>query len=263
MSEKKVALAVGAHPDDVEFLMAGTLAMLGDAGYELHIMTIGNGNCGTAEHTHEEIIRIRGREARNAAALIGAEYHRGLVNDIEIFYEEELLRRVTARVRQIRPNVVLTQSPQDYMEDHTNTSRLMVSACFTRGMRNWQSMPREDRTFQDVYLYHAQPLGNLDPMRNPIIPSLLVDVTEKMDVKEAMLREHKSQKNWLDVSQGKDAYIDSMVEMAEDVADMSNSLVEYAEGWRQHLHVGMSAHDGDPISEVLGEKVERIRQSGG
>jgi LmbE family N-acetylglucosaminyl deacetylase len=263
MSEKKVALAVGAHPDDVEFLMAGTLAMLGDAGYELHIMTIGNGNCGTAEHTHEEIIRIRGREARNAARLIGAEYHRGLVNDIEIFYEEELLRRVTARVRQIRPHIVLTQSPQDYMEDHTNTSRLMVSACFTRGMRNWQSMPREDRTFQDVYLYHAQPLGNLDPMRNPIIPALLVDVTEKMDVKEAMLREHKSQKNWLDVSQGKDAYIDAMKEMAEDVADMSESSVEYAEGWRQHLHVGLSGQDADPISEILGENVERIRQSGG
>jgi LmbE family N-acetylglucosaminyl deacetylase len=263
MSEKKVALAVGAHPDDVEFLMAGTLAMLGDAGYELHIMTIGNGNCGTAEHTHEEIIRIRGREARNAARLIGAEYHRGLVNDIEIFYEEELLRRVTARVRQIRPDIVLTQSPQDYMEDHMNTSRLMVSACFTRGMRNWQSMPREERTFQDVYLYHAQPLGNLDPMRNPIIPALLVDVTGKMDVKEAMLREHKSQKNWLDVSQGKDAYIDAMKEMAEDVADMSESSVEYAEGWRQHLHVGLSGKDADPISEVLGEKVERIRQSGG
>ncbi len=263
MSEKKVALAVGAHPDDVEFLMAGTLALLGDAGYELHIMTIGNGNCGTAEHTHEEIIRIRGREARNAAALIGATYHRGLVNDIEIFYEEELLRRVTARVRQIRPNIVLTHSPQDYMEDHMNTSRLMVTACFTRGMRNWQSMPREDSTFQDVYLYHAQPLGNLDPMRKPIIPSLLVDVTEKMDVKEAMLREHRSQKNWLDVSQGKDAYIDAMVEMAEQVADMSESSVRYAEGWRQHLHVGLSAQDGDPISEVLGDKVEHIRQTGG
>jgi hypothetical protein len=96
------------------------------------------------------------------------------------------------------------------MEDHTNTSRLTVSACFTRGMRNWLSIPREDRTFQDVYLYHAQPLGNLDPMRTPIIPSLLVDVTEKMDVKAAMLREHKSQKNWLDVSQGKDAYLDAM-----------------------------------------------------
>jgi len=258
MSENKVALAVGAHPDDIEFLMAGTLALLGDAGYELHMMTIGNGNCGTAEYTHEEIIRIRGREARNAAALIGATYHRGLVNDIEIFYEDELLRRVTGRVRQIKPNIVLTHSPQDYMEDHMNTSRLMVSACFCRGMRNWQSIPREQPTFQDCYIYHAQPLGNLDPLRNPIVPSLLVDVTDKVAVKGDMLREHKSQKNWLDVSQGKDAYIDAMREMAEQVADMSDSSVEYAEGWRQHLHVGLSGQDGDPISEVLGDKVERI-----
>lgn len=259
MSETKVALAVGAHPDDVEFLMAGTLALLGDAGYELHVMTVGNGNCGTAEHTHEEIIRIRAREARNAAALIGATYHRGLVNDIEIFYEEELLRRVTARIRQIEPNIVLTQSPQDYMEDHTITSRLTVTACFTRGMRNWQTLPAQLPTSQDVYLYHAQPLGNLGPMREPIVPSLLVDVSEKMAAKEAMLREHRSQKTWLDVSQGKDAYIDSMKEMAEQVADMSGSEVEFAEGWRQHLHVGMSAHDGDPLSEVLGDKVERIQ----
>ncbi len=259
MSEKKVALAVGAHPDDVEFLMAGTLALLGDAGYELHIMTIGNGNCGTAQHTHEEIIRIRGREARNAAAIIGAEYHPGLVNDIEIYYEDELLRRVTARVRQIQPTIVLTHSPQDYMEDHMNTSRLMVTACFCRGMRNWLSIPSEPPTFQDCYIYHAQPLGNLDPLRQPIIPSLLVDVTSKMEVKEAMLREHKSQKDWLDVSQGKDAYIDAMKEMAEQVADMSDSAVRYAEGWRQHLHVGLSAQDGDPLSEALGDKVERIQ----
>lgn len=257
MSEKKVALAVGAHPDDVEFLMAGTLALLGDAGYDLHIMTVGNGNCGTAEYTHEEIIRIRGREARNAAALAGAEYHRGLVNDIEIFYEESLLRRVTARVREIQPTIVLTHSPQDYMEDHMNTSRLMVSACFTRGMPNWQTEPRQRPTFQDCYLYHAQPLGNLDPLREPIVPSLLVDVTDKMQLKADMLCEHRSQKNWLDVSQGKDAYIDAMREMAEQVADMSNSAVEYAEGWRQHLHVGLSAHDGDPLTEALGDRVER------
>jgi len=258
MSEHKVALAVGAHPDDVEFVMAGTLALLGDAGWELHIMTVGNGNCGTAQYTHEEIIRIRGREARNASGLIGAEYHRGLVNDIEIYYEDELLRRVTGRVRRIKPNIVLTHSPQDYMEDHMNTSRLMVTACFCRGMRNWQSIPREAPTFQDCSIYHAQPMGNVDPLRNPIIPSLLVDVTAKMDVKADMLREHRSQKDWLDVSQGKDAYIDAMRDMAEQVADMSESTVQYAEGWRQHLHVGLSAQDGDPLSDVLGDLVERI-----
>ncbi len=173
MSETKVALAVGAHPDDVEFLMAGALALLGDAGYELHIMTVGNGNCGTAQYTHEEIIRIRGREARNAAAIVGATYHHGLVNDIEIYYEDELLRRVTGRVRQIQPNIVLTHSPEDYMEDHMNTSRLMVSACFCRGMRNWQSIPREVPTFQDCYIYHAHAQLAVDPARGAHLPGLL------------------------------------------------------------------------------------------
>ena len=262
MAESKVALAVGAHPDDVEFMMAGTLALLGDAGYELHIMTVGNGNCGTAEHTQEEIVRIRGREARNAAALVGATYHRGLVNDIEIYYEDDLLRRVTARVREIQPNIVLTHSPQDYMEDHQNTSRLMVSACFCRGMRNWLSRPALPPTFQDCYLYHAQPFGNLDPLRNFIHPSLVVDVTAKMDVKDAMLRCHASQKNWLDVSQGKDAYIISGREHAAQVGDLCEPNVEYGEGFRQHLHVGLSGQDGDPLSEVLGELVRAGVENG-
>jgi len=257
MSEKKVALAVGAHPDDVEFMMAGTLAALGDAGYELHVFTVGNGNCGTAVHTQEEIVRIRGREARNAAAVIGASYHRGLVNDIEIFYEEELLRRVTAVVREIEPEIVLTHSPQDYMEDHMITSRLMVSACFCRGMRNWLSSPLRERTFQDVYLYHCQPYGNRDQLRNLIAPTLFVDVTDKVETKEDMLRAHASQKDWLDVSQGMDSYLITMRELCAEVGEMAPEPVEYAEGFRQHLHGGLSAEDGDPLSEVLGGRAQK------
>ncbi len=238
-------------------MMAGTLALLGDAGYELHMMTIGNGNCGTAVYTQEEVVRIRGHEARVAASLIGAKYHRGLANDIEIYYEDDLLRRTTARVREIKPNIVLTHSPQDYMEDHQNTSRLMVSACFCRGMRNWLSRPTLPPTFQDCYLYHAQPFGNLDQLRNFICPSLVVDVTEKMNVKDEMLRTHASQKDWLDVSQGKDAYIISGREFNAQVGDLCEPHVEYGEGFRQHLHVGLSGQDGDPLSEVLGDLVRR------
>ena len=257
MSDAKVALAMGAHPDDVEFMMAGTLALLGDAGYECHIFTIGNGNCGTATHTHDDIIRIRRQEAHDAASVIAGTYHEGLVNDIEIFYEDELLRGVTAVIRQIAPEIVLTQSPQDYMEDHTNSSRLSVSACFCRGMRNWVSHPYVEPTMQDVYLYHANPYGNRDGMRNLIAPSLFVDVTEKIEVKEEMLRRHTSQKGWLDVSQGKDSYLISMREICEEIGEMAPSPVPYAEGWRQHLHVGLSAQDGDKLGEVLGDRVQR------
>lgn len=257
MAQRKAALAVGAHPDDVEFLMAGTLALLADAGYEPHIFTVGNGNCGTATYSHEEIIRLRKQEATNAAAIIGATYHPGLVNDIEIWYEDSILRRVTAVIREIKPEIVLVHSPNDYMEDHQNTARLTVSACFCRGMRNWISDPPREPTMQDVYVYHANPYGNRDGMRNLVVPSVYVDISEKIDVKEQMLRCHATQKEWLDVSQGKDSYLIAMREICAEMGQMAPTPLEYAEGFRQHLHVGMSAKDGDKLSEVLGDKVQR------
>lgn len=257
MSNKKVALAVGAHPDDVEFMMAGTLAALGDAGYELHIFTVGNGNCGTAVYDHNEIVRMRASEAHNAASVIGATYHEGLVNDIEIFYDETTLREVTALVRELQPEIVLTQSPNDYMEDHQNTCRLVVCACFTRCMRNWLSRPPRDATMQDVYLYHCNPHGNHDGMRNLVVPTLYVDIADKIDAKEEMLRRHVSQKEWLDVSQGMDSYLITMRDTCAEMGNMAPTKVPYAEGFRQHLHGGLSAEDCDKLSEVLGSKVQK------
>jgi len=257
MSERKVALAVGAHPDDVEFSMAGTLALLGDAGYELHIFTVANGSCGTVSHSQEEIIRLRREEARAAAELIGATYHAGLVNDIEVYYEDGLLRRVTAVVREVEPEIVLLPSPNDYMEDHQNTSRLVVTACFCRGMRNWISDPPTEPTMQDVYLYHAQPHSSMDILRNAVVPSLFVDVAERIDLKEQMLRCHATQKEWLDVSQGMDSYLAAMRAGCERVGEMAPRRMGYAEGFRQHMHAGFSARDADALSEVLGDKLQR------
>jgi LmbE family N-acetylglucosaminyl deacetylase len=257
MSDPRIALAVGAHPDDVEFGMAGTLALLADAGYEPHIFTIANGSCGTASHTQEEIIRLRRQEGHDAAAVIGATYHPGLVNDIEIYYEDSLLRRVTALVREVRPEIVLVPSPNDYMEDHQNACRLMLTACFCRGMRNWRSDPAREPTMQDVYLYHAQPHSNLDPLRQPVVPSLFVDVTDRIDVKEQMLRCHATQKEWLDVSQGMDSYLAAMREACATLARMAPAPVAYAEGFRQHMHAGFSARDADRLSEVLAGRVQR------
>ena len=253
---QKTALAVGAHPDDVEFMSAGTLALLKDAGYEPHILTVGNGSCGTAEYTAEEIIRIRRGEADAAAKVMGGIYHPGLVNDIEIFYDEATLRKVTAIVREVKPTIVLAPSPNDYMEDHTNSSRLIVSACFCRGMRNWISDPPLDPYGDDCFVYHANPYGNRDGMRNLVRPELIVDVSDKIQLKGDMLRRHKSQKNWLDVSQGQDSYIHTMEQICMQVAQMAGAAgFQYAEGFRRHLYLGMSAADGDPLSEILGDRV--------
>jgi N-acetylglucosamine malate deacetylase 1 len=260
MSEKLTALAVGAHPDDVEFMMAGTLSLLAKAGFEPHILTVANGCCGTAEYGIKEITRIRRNEARNAAKLMGATYHPGLADDMAVFFEDKLVRKVTAVVREVKPTIVLLPSLNDYMEDHMNSGRVTATACFARGMQNYLSIPKRPPTFQDVYLYHAQPMSNRDGMRNVVVPSLAVDVAGEIELKDKMLRCHASQKNWLDVSQGQDSYLVTMRELCADVARISGQRgLKYAEGFRQHNSIGFSAKDKDILSEALGAKVRKVK----
>ncbi|NOZ22373.1 MAG: LmbE family protein [Planctomycetes bacterium] len=254
MSNKSV-LAVGAHPDDVEFMMAGTLILLKEQGYEPHILTVANGSCGTAEYSREDIIGIRGEEAKAAAGVIGAIYHPGLVDDIQIYYVPELVARVGAIVREINPEIILAPSPQDYMEDHQNSCRLIVTAAFCKGMRNFETDPAHPAVTGDTFLYHALPYGLHDGMRQAIVPNLYVNLSDVVDTKQEMLACHKSQQAWLDTSQGLNQYLQTMRDMSAEVGRMSGRGWAYAEGWRQHSHLGFSEADGDRLKEVLGDKV--------
>lgn len=248
----KRAFALAAHPDDIEFAMAGTLILLGRAGYEIHAMTIANGSCGTAHHPRAEIVRLRREEARAAAAAIGAVYHESLVDDIAIFYEPSLLARVAAVMRQVAPEVLLVPSPQDYMEDHQNAVRLAVTAAFCRSMPNFPTDPPRPPVEQDVAVYHAQPHGNRDPLRQIVRPEIYVDISGVIADKRAMLAHHRSQKEWLDQTQGMDAYLDTMQALGREVGALSGRF-EYAEGWRRRLHWGLASRPADPLSAALGE----------
>ena len=252
---RRVAMAVAAHPDDIEFMMAGTLFLLKQAGYELHYLNVGNGSCGTAVHTREEIVRLRGAEAKTAAKLLGAVHHPSFVNDIDIFYEQDLLARVGAVVRKVNPTLLLVPSPDDYMEDHMNAGRLAVSAAFCRGMRNFPTTPRVKPVTDEVTICHALPYGLRDGMRRRIFPEYYVDITSVLAKKREMLACHKSQKEWLDVSQGLDAYLTTMEEMSAEVGGLSGAFA-YAEGWRRHSHLGFCSPEADPLAEALAKRVK-------
>jgi LmbE family N-acetylglucosaminyl deacetylase len=254
-TDRRVAFAIAAHPDDIEFQMAGTLVLLKQAGYQLHYMNIANGSCGTATRTRAEIVRIRTNEAKAACKVIGATFHPPLVNDLDIFYEEELLARVSAVVRKVRPTIMLVPSPQDYMEDHVNAGRLAVSAAFFRGMRNYPTIPRTKAADYDVTLYHSMPHGLRDSMRRRILPEYYVDISSVLALKREMLSQHRSQKEWLDVSQGFDSYLKTMEEMAAELGRMSGRFKQ-AEGWRRHSHIGFSDKEQDPLLEALGKRVK-------
>jgi LmbE family N-acetylglucosaminyl deacetylase len=247
----KVAFAIVAHPDDVEFYMAGTLLLLKEAGWETHYMTLSSGSCGSVKHSPATLRRIRKKESQNAAKLLGAKYHPSLTDDLEILYELKPLRRLAAVVRSVRPRIVLTHSPQDYMEDHTNTCRLAVTATFARGMPNFKTAPARGAVEGDATVYHAMPHGLRDPLRRRIIPEVFVNTTGVHKRKREALAAHRSQKDWLDTSQGMDSYLIAMDKLSEELGRMSGAFA-HAEGWRRHLHLGFSAEDDDPLREALG-----------
>ena len=136
------------------------------------------------------------------------------------------------------------------MEDHVNACRLAVTAAFSRGMPNYPVEPHRAPIEQKVTVYHAQPYGNRDPLRQVVVPDFYVDTTGVIDRKVEMLAHHKSQKEWLDASQGLDSYLQALRELDEEVGSMSGGF-KYAEGWRRHLHLGFCDKDDDPLRDAL------------
>lgn len=247
------AIAIAAHPDDIEFLMAGTLLLLREAGWEIHYFNLSTGNCGSATIPAGRLRVLRRQESRRAARRLGAVWHPPVADDLEIFYEDRLLRKVAAVIRKVRPTVVLTHAPADYMEDHVNTSRLAVTAAFARGMPNYRTTPSVEPFTGDLALYHALPHGLRDPLGQPVTASLWVDTASVRDAKREALAEHHSQRAWLDESQGMDSYLVAMEDFAREVGAQSGRFAE-AEGWRRHNPLGFCAADADPLRDALGAR---------
>ena len=111
--DNKHVLAFMAHPDDVEFLCAGTLARLKERGYEIHIATMTAGDGGSAELPPAEISRIRLSEAARSAARLGASYRCAGTRDFFITYDAENIRQAIETVRLANPFLVITHSPAD------------------------------------------------------------------------------------------------------------------------------------------------------
>jgi len=197
-----------------------------------------------------ETARIREREGRAAAAILGATFHAPVATDLMIFYDEPQLRRVAAIVRAARPTIVLTHFPRDYMEDHTNACRLAVTSSFVKAMPNFATDPPLPPVPGDVFVYHAMPHGQCDPLREPVVPEFVVDTSTTHARKREALAAHASQKAWLDATQGMDSYLDTCDEVSRRVGSRWGGCA-HGEGWTRHLHLGFSGAAADPLAQHL------------
>ncbi len=231
-------LVMMAHPDDAEVLVGGTLLVVRSVGWSVRIASMTAGDCGSATHTKEEIVRTRLAEAEAAAKSIEADYRCAGMKDVEVFFNPENLRIVVELLRASTPDVVITHSPVDYMTDHEEASRLVRSAVFAAAMTLYETqspVPAKPLNATPA-LYYADPVEGTDPLGNRTVPQFYVDISSRIEDKRRLLSLHASQREWLRAHHGMDEYLEKMTLWAKHRGE--DCGVQYAEGLRQHLGHG-------------------------
>ncbi len=233
-----------AHPDDIEFLCAGTLRLLVDQGWELRCVTLSGGDLGAPGGTREAIRETRLAEADRAARVLGGTHAWAGLNDLSIHYCPEQLERVTDTLRRFTPELVITHSPDCYMLDHEETAKLVRMACFAAGIPLFPGPTRASGKGVPA-LYYADALEGKDKFGRPVIGDFWIDVTSAFEVRQEALACHASQREWLRAHHGADDYLETNRRFAREQGARCGA--RYAEGFRQHLGHGY------PQNDVLGE----------
>jgi N-acetylglucosamine malate deacetylase 1 len=246
-------LAIHAHPDDVEILAGGTLALLAAAGHHVTIVTMTPGDCGSADLPADEIAAVRRAEAGSAAALIGAEYRCAEFRDLAVFSDDASRRRIVEILRRKKPDLVLTSSPVDYMADHEATSALVRDACFAAPARNYNTRDLQAAAPLKAipHLYFMDAVGGVDREGCPILPDFYVDVKAVFGKKVEMLARHKSQREWLKKHHDIDDYMEMMERWTREVGRRAG--LELAEGFRRYK--GHPYPQTALLEELLGSRV--------
>ena len=241
-------LALAAHPDDIEFMCAGTLILLKERGHEIALATVNNGSCGSATLPPDEIARIRALEARRAAELIGATFECAGIPDLEAVFDNPTRRKVSELMRRAQPDIIFTHFPGDYMMDHEIAGLLARDATFTATLGNYPTLaPHPAPILKRIpYLYYISPLEGIDHFGQDVLLDIIVDVSSVMDKKAEMLCCHASQREWLRHEHGIDEYVEFLKRQSAHLG--ARRGYAFGEGFRQHRG---HAYPRDNILETL------------
>lgn len=227
-------VAIMAHPDDIEIHVAGTLCLLKDRGFEIHFVTVCNGDVGSMTLPREEIARVRRAESEAAAKMMGATFDSVGVGDLRLTFDMNVKTKIVGLLRKHRAEIVITHSPSDYMTDHEITAALTREACFAAPAPNWPTPegPELKPLAHIPELYYADRTSQCDADGQFVEMPIVVDVSSAMDRKENLLKCHASQREWLRSQHGEDNYVLSMRSWAAMRGRQAG--FEYGEGFRQH-----------------------------
>jgi LmbE family N-acetylglucosaminyl deacetylase len=181
-------LAVGAHPDDIELLCAGTLARYAEQGHTVFMAAFTCGNMGDLKVPPDELGRRRNIEAEASAAILGARLLWPAITDELVFPDEAQRRVMIDLLRQADPDVVFTHSPTDYHPDHRYVAQLVFDSYFQKGLPHLPGQAQPACRFARAQVYYMDNLAGIG-----FLPTEYVDITATMATKRRMLECHQSQ----------------------------------------------------------------------
>ena len=183
-------LAIGAHPDDIEILCSGTLALYKQQGHNIFMAVATDGSVGSPHKTKEEIAGIRRREQEKSCAILGAEMIWMGFEDEWLFDDRPTRTRFLDAFRQADPDVIFVHSPNDYHPDHRIAGQIAVDCRIPASIRLVETtLPPTARIPHVFFMDNVSGLG--------FEPELYVDISSVIDTKVAMLESHESQEIWI------------------------------------------------------------------
>ncbi len=229
-------LAVGAHPDDLEIICAGTLLKYKEQGHDVVMAIATNGEQGHFVIMPEELREIRKQEAAASAEICGAEFLWLGFPDEFIYHDHETRMKFIEMMRQARPDVVITHNPECYHMDHRIVSELVFVSSFLATVPhvNTPSKPTE----KIPALYYMDSISGAG-----FLPSEYVDISSVMDKKLKMMACHQSQVKWLREHDNID--ILEMISVQSRFRALSCG-VQYAEGFKR-----LDAWGRNPVTRLL------------
>ncbi|MFH1666626.1 MAG: PIG-L family deacetylase [Elusimicrobiota bacterium] len=216
-------LAVGAHPDDLEILCAGTLAKYSKLGHEVIMAHVCRGDKGHLLIPPAKLAKIRKKEAEKSAKIINARVSELGIDDLDVYLEREAVIRCVELIRSTKPEVIITHSPDDYMPDHILASKIVFNASFIATLPHTKTKHKFYEKITPVYYMDTLAGANF-------LPTEYVDITETIEIKKKMLACHSSQLTWLKRHDNIDI-IDFMITVAKFRGLQCS--VKYAEAFRK------------------------------
>lgn len=179
MTMKLDVLVFGAHPDDVELAMGGTLAKLAASGYRTGVIDMVRGELGSRGTPEQRL-----REAKCAAEVMGLTSRENLrLKDGQVFNTQPARLKVITALRKYRPDLVFTHHWDDNHPDHVYTSRLVSECCYLSGLAKMKTRYERHRP-KNLFFFK---------LPHYVPPSFVVDISEFFEKKMEAVRCYRSQ----------------------------------------------------------------------